>query len=186
MQTSDAIVIGGSAGSLEVLLKILPLLKANLRFTLIIVLHRKAGADEILTDLFSGRTKLPVREAQEKEVIKKGVIYLAPSDYHLLIEKSGTFSLDHSEKINYSRPSIDVTFESAADVFKDKTIGILLSGANADGVAGLKRIKNMGGRVVIQDPATAKVPYMPEQAKLQVKYDALLGQEALADWINNL
>ena len=186
MQTCDTIVIGGSAGSLEVLLKILPFLKEKINFTIIIVLHRKPGADAILTELLTVRTIIPVREAEEKEVIKKGVIYLAPSDYHLLIEKAGTFSLDHSEKINYSRPSIDVTFESAAEVYKDKVVGILLSGANADGVAGLKRIKKMGGRVLIQDPDTAKVPYMPGQAKLYVNYDAILDQDKMAAWINNL
>ena len=186
MSNCDAIFIGGSAGSLEVLLKVLPDLKKDIEFAIIIVLHRKPGSDEILTDLLSSRTDIPVKEIEEKETIKQGFIYLAPSDYHLLLERDATFSLDHSEKINYSRPSIDVAFESAADLYKDKLVGLLLSGANADGVAGLLKIKKMGGRVIIQDPDSAVMSYMPGQAALYVNYDAILQVEEIADWINNL
>ena len=186
MSKCEAIWIGGSAGSLDVLLKVLPLLKVNIDFTIVIILHRKPGADILLTELLSSRTKIPVKEIEEKDAAKAGVIYLAPSDYHLLIEKDATFSLDHSEKVNYSRPSIDVAFESAAEVYKENLVGLLLSGANADGVAGLKKIKKMGGRVIIQHPDSAIVSYMPAQAQLKVKYDAMLQIEEIADWINNV
>lgn len=186
MSSCDAIFIGGSAGSLEVLLKVLPDLKEDIDFAIVIVLHRKRGTDEILTDLLSSRTGIPVKEVEEKDAVKKGMIYLAPSDYHLLLERDATFSLDYSEKVNYSRPSIDVTFESAADLYKDKLVGLLLSGANADGVAGLLKIKKMGGRVIIQDPDSAVMAYMPGQAALYVDYDVLLKVEEIADWINNL
>ncbi len=186
MSKCEAIFIGGSAGSLEVLLKVLPDLNSDIGFAIIIVLHRKYGADQILTELLSSRTAIPVKEIEEKDKIEKGVIYLAPSDYHLLLERDGTFSLDHSEKVNYSRPSIDVAFESAADQYKDKLVGLLLSGANADGVAGLLKIKKMGGRVIIQDPDTAVMSYMPGQAALYVNYDAKLQIEEIAGWINNL
>lgn len=186
MSNCDALFIGGSAGSLEVLLKILPDLKADIEFAIVIVLHRKPGADEILTDLLSSRTEIPVKEIEEKMSIRKGTIYLAPSDYHLLLERDETFSLDHSEKINYSRPSIDVAFESAADVYKDKLVGLLLSGANADGVAGLLKIKKTGGRVIVQDPDSAVMSFMPGQAALYVNYDALLKIEEIADYINDL
>ena len=186
MSNCDALFIGGSAGSLEVLLKVLPDLKRDITFAIVIVLHRKPGADDILTDLLSSRTDIPVKEIDEKDHVKKGFIYLAPSDYHLLLENDATFSLDHSEKINYSRPSIDVAFESAADLYKDKLVGLLLSGANADGVAGLLKIKKMGGRVIIQDPESAVMAYMPGQAAIYVNYDALLKVEEIADWINNL
>lgn len=186
MSKCEAIFIGGSAGSLEVLLKVLPDLNKDIEFAIVIVLHRKSGADEILTELFSSRTDIPVKEIEEKDKIEKGFIYLAPSDYHLLLERDATFSLDHSEKVNYSRPSIDVAFESAAGLYKNKLVGLLLSGANADGVKGLLKIKKMGGRVIIQDPDTAVMSYMPEQAALYVNYDAKLQIEEIADWINNL
>ena len=186
MTKCEAIWIGGSAGSLDVLLKVLPQLREDIGFSIVIILHRKPGADILLTDLISSRTNIPVKEIEEKDAVKAGIIYLAPSDYHLLIEKDGTFSLDHSEKVNYSRPSIDVAFESSAEVYKEKLVGLLLSGANADGVAGLKKIKKMGGRVIIQHPDSAIVSYMPAQARLQVKYDALLQIEEIAAWINKL
>lgn len=186
MNNCEAIWIGGSAGSLEVLLKVLPQLKKEIDIAIVIVLHRKPGADILLTELLSSRTHIPVKEIEEKDVIEKGFIYLAPSDYHLLVERNATFSLDHSEKVNYSRPSIDVAFESAADVFKEKLVGLLLSGANADGVKGLIKIKKMGGRVIIQHPDSAMSSYMPAQAELHVDFDAMLQIEEMADWINKL
>ncbi len=186
MSRCEAIWIGGSAGSLEVLLKVLPQLREDIDFAIVIVLHRKPGADILLTDLLSSRTNIPVKEIEEKDTVEAGVIYLAPSDYHLLVERDATFSLDHSEKVNYSRPSIDVAFESAAEIYKENLVGLLLSGANADGVAGLIKIKKMGGKVIIQDPDSAKVSYMPAQAELYVDYDAMLQIEEIADWINKL
>jgi two-component system chemotaxis response regulator CheB len=186
MTTCEAIVIGGSAGSLDVLIHVLPLIDPAIHFSIIIVLHRKPGTDSILTDLLSTKTKLTVKEIEEKDTILPGVIYLAPSDYHLLIEKNNTFSLDSSEKINYSRPSIDVTFQSAADVYKDKLVCFLLSGSNADGVEGLKKVKECGGRVIIQNPQSAAVSYMPAQAALHVKVDETLQIENIAEYINHL
>lgn len=186
MSRCEAIFIGGSAGSLDVLLKVLPRLKEDIEFAIIIVLHRKPGIDGLLVELLSSRTRIPVKEIEEKVKVEPGFIYLAPSDYHLLIERNATFSLDHSEKVNYSRPSIDVAFESAADMYKEKLVGLLLSGANADGVAGLLRIKKLGGRVIIQHPDSAMVSYMPAQAGLYVDYDAMLQVDEIAEWINKL
>jgi two-component system, chemotaxis family, protein-glutamate methylesterase/glutaminase len=186
MKNCEAIIIGGSAGSLDVIIHVLPLINSAIHFSIIIVLHRKAGADSILTDLLSSKTKLPVKEVEEKDNILPGVIYLAPSDYHLLIEKNNTFSLDSSEKINYSRPSIDVTFQSAADVYKEKLVCFLLSGSNADGVEGLKKVKESGGKVIIQNPRSATVSYMPEQAALNIKVDESLEIKDIADYINKL
>lgn len=186
MKTCEAIIFGGSAGSLDVLIQVLPLINSNIDFSIIIVLHRKSGADNILTDLLSSKTKLTVKEIEEKDNILPGVIYLAPSDYHLLIEKNNTFSLDSSEKINYSRPSIDVTFQSAAEVYKDKLVCFLLSGSNADGVEGLSKVKETGGKVIIQNPQSAAFPYMPSQAALNVKVDETLQIEDIANYINKL
>jgi two-component system chemotaxis response regulator CheB len=186
MKNCEALIIGGSAGSLDVLLKLLPALHTDLDFPILIVIHRKNGADSLLPELLSGRTRLTVKEAEEKEPMLPGVIYIAPSDYHVLLELDHTFSLDYSEKINYSRPAIDASFQTAAEVYKDHLACILLSGSNADGVDGLKYVKQWGGLVVIQNPDTAQVAYMPAQAKLHVKIDHILNAEDMGEFINLL
>ncbi|WP_442589578.1 chemotaxis protein CheB [Pedobacter sp. AW31-3R] len=186
MNKCDALVIGGSAGSLDVLLKVLPSVNPAITFPIVIVIHRKHGTDSLLPELLSGRTKLVVKEVDEKEVLKPGTVYIAPSDYHTLIEQDGTFSLDYSEKVNYSRPSIDVTFQTAAEVYKEKLVCLLLSGSNADGVNGLISVKAWGGKAVIQDPESAQVAYMPAQAAANVKIDYILPIEDIADFINLL
>lgn len=186
MGKCDALIIGGSAGSLDVLLKVLPLLVPEISFPIVIIVHRKHGADSLLRELLSGRTSLIVKEVDEKEPILPGTIYIAPSDYHTLIEQDHTFSLDYSEKVNYSRPAIDVTFQTAAEVYQERLVCLLLSGSNADGVNGLKSVKAWGGTTLIQDPATAQVPYMPEQAALHVQIDHIFRIEEMAKFINSL
>lgn len=186
MRKDGLLIIGGSAGSLDVLLKVLPEVNQNLNFAIVIVIHRKQGTDSLLTDLLAHRTKLSVKEADEKEKIVNGKVYIAPSDYHLLIEKDFTFSLDYSEKINYSRPSIDVTFQSAADAYGENLVCLLLSGSNADGVNGLISVKKNGGVTLAQNPESAQVSYMPEQAILRANVSAILPIEEMADYINSL
>lgn len=186
MKQCEAFIIGGSAGSLDVLLKVLPKISAEISFPIIIVIHRKHGADSLLADLLSSRTTLIVKEVDEKEPILAGTVYIAPSDYHLLIERDRTFSLDYSEKINYSRPAIDVTFQTAAEVYKKKLVCLLLSGSNSDGVNGLNSVKLWGGKAIIQDPKTAQVAYMPAQAQQHVKIDHVLSIEDMGDFINLL
>lgn len=182
----NALIIGGSAGSLDVLLKVLPDIDVNISFPIIIVVHRRHGTDSLLPALLSSRTKLIVKEADEKEEITAGTVYIAPSDYHLLIEHDETFSLDYSEKINYSRPAIDATFQTAAEVYQTGLACLLLSGSNADGVNGLQSVKAWGGTALIQDPESAQVAYMPEQAKQQVAIDRALAIEDIAEFINLL
>ncbi|MFN0291543.1 chemotaxis protein CheB [Pedobacter helvus] len=186
MKKDGLLVIGGSAGSLDVLLKVLPEVNQHLNFAIIIVIHRKQGTDSLLTDLLAHRTQLSVKEADEKEKLENGKVYIAPSDYHLLIEKDFTFSLDYSEKVNYSRPSIDVTFQSAADVFGENLVCLLLSGSNADGVNGLISVKKNGGTTWAQSPESAQVSYMPEQAILRANVSAVLKIEEMAKYINSL
>jgi two-component system chemotaxis response regulator CheB len=186
MGKCDALIIGGSAGSLDVLLKVLPQLDPALSFPIVIVIHRKHGTDSLLPELLSGRTRLIVKEVDEKEAIVAGKIYIAPSDYHTLIEQDHTFSLDYSEKINYSRPAIDATFQTAAEVYGERLVCLLLSGSNADGVSGLKSVNMWGGTAIIQDPATAQVAYMPEQAAIHAKIDYTLRIEDMAEFINLL
>ena len=182
----SALVIGGSAGSLDVLLEVFPGLSSQINFPIILVTHRKSGNDSLLTDLLKSRTRLTVTEAEEKQKLLPGYVYIVPADYHLLFESKNTVSLDSSEKMNYSRPSIDVTFKSAAEIFGENLIGVLLSGANADGVEGLKYIKKNKGKVWIQNPETAEVDYMPKQAVGQVDYDLLIEPRDLAELINQL
>ena len=186
MKKCEALLIGGSAGSLDVLLKLLPSLDIDLAFPILIIIHRKNGADSLLPELLSGRTRLTVKEAEEKEPLLPGVIYIAPSDYHVLVELDHTISLDYSEKINYSRPAIDVSFQTAAEVFQDRLACVLLSGSNADGVDGLKYVKQWGGLTVIQNPDNAQVAYMPAQAKLHVEIDKILNAEDMGEFINLL
>lgn len=181
-----ALVIGGSAGSLDVLLELFPSLSENMSFPIILVTHRKSGNDALLTDLLTSRTRLKVNEAEEKDRLLAGNVYIAPADYHLLIEENETISLDYSEKVNYSRPSIDVTFQSAAEVYKDGLVCILLSGSNADGVEGLKTVKKLGGLVVVQNPKTAIIPYMPQQAVNEVRSAVVLDAGDMAAFINKL
>lgn len=186
MEYCEALVIGGSAGSLDVLLKVLPGLDASLEFPIILILHRKPGKDSILTTLLAAKTQLKVKEIEEKEKAEAGTLYIAPPNYHLLLENDHTFSLDASEKVNFSRPSIDVAFASAAEVYKEHLVGLLLSGANSDGTAGLQNMKKYGGRAVIQNPASAVARYMPEYALEHGEIDHILNPEEMADYINKL
>lgn len=180
------LVIGGSAGSFDIILKLLPDLRLDLLFPIIIVLHRKNSSDSVLADLFASKTALVVKEAEEKDNMTAGCIYIAPADYHLLIEKDHTISLDFSEKVNFSRPSIDVTFETAAEAFQSELACLLLSGASGDGTEGLKAVKRFGGIVMVQNPETARVGYMPEQAIAAVAVDRIINTDDMARQINLL
>lgn len=181
----ELVVIGGSAGSLEVILEILPLLRSDLDYAILLVMHRRSG-DSLLTGLLSDRTKLEVKEVEEKEVIRPGVIYIAPADYHLLVEQDKTFSLDFSEKIHYSRPAIDASFETAAEAYGATLGAILLSGANADGAEGLLQIKEAGGLTIVQDPEEATVGYMPQQAIEKNAADKILTTRQIIGLLNEL
>jgi len=180
------LLIGGSAGSLNVILKLLPLLRTDLLPSIVVVIHRKNTFDTLLQDLFSSRTTLPVKEIEDKETMQRGSIYLVPPDYHVLFENDGILSLDYSEKVNYSRPSIDVAFESAAQVYGSNLITVLLSGASSDGVKGLIEAKRNNGITIVQDPATAETPYMPMQALHVMQPDFILKPEELGAYINSL
>lgn len=182
----ELLVIGGSAGSLEVILKAFPKLLVNLPFAVIVVLHRKQNTDTTLIDLLSAKTKIPVIEANEKEPIKAGCIYVAPADYHLLIENDRTLSLDYSEKVNFSRPCIDITFQTAAETYKSALACLLMSGASADGVEGLELVKTLKGLTAVQDPRTAEVSYMPQKALEKMKVDFIVDTEKVSDFVNSL
>ncbi|MBF6609175.1 MAG: chemotaxis protein CheB [Flavobacterium sp.] len=180
-----AVVIGGSAGSLEVLLQVLPQI-IDVAFAIVIVMHRRSGDNVLLEELVRSRARIPVDETNDKAALLPGRIYIAPANYHLLFESDGRLSLDISDKFNFSRPSIDVTFESAADALGSTVCGLLLSGANSDGTTGLIAIKSVGGVIAIQDPEQAAMPYMPEYAALHARPDFILATDKIADWILDL
>jgi two-component system chemotaxis response regulator CheB len=182
----EMLIIGGSAGSLDVLLEILPQLRTKLSFAIVIVLHRKNTAELTLTELMAAKTLLPVKEVEDKTSIQKSVIYIAPSDYHLLIEKTHHFALDDSEKVNFSRPSIDVAFESAANVYGPSLTCIVLSGGNNDGTKGARIIKENGGVVVAQQPETATVSFMPGFMIKNVQPHHVFNIKELIRFINSL
>jgi two-component system chemotaxis response regulator CheB len=182
----ELVIIGGSSGSLDAILKILPKLRAGFSVPLIVVMHRNISSDSVLEEVLASRTHLKVVEAEEKEMITPGYMYIAPPDYHLLIEKDHTLSLDYSEKINYSRPSIDVSFESAAEIYRERLACIVLSGANADGAKGVVYANNMGSKIIIQDPAEAIVPFMPEQAIVHTSINNVLSIREIILFLNAL
>lgn len=177
------VIIGGSAGSLNALMQILPELSVLNSFALVIVLHRRGTDDMTLEELIKIKTEVPVKIIEDKEPLVPGFLYVAPSNYHLLFEKEETMSLDTSEKVNYSRPSIDVSFESAAEIYGDSLIGILLSGSNADGTEGLKTIQKAGGIIIVQDPDSADMPFMPNNAIRHTTPDFILNTDEILKFI---
>ena len=168
------------------MLKIIPGLSPGFTTPLVIVVHQSRSSRSSLSHVLQSRTKLIVREPEDKEKILPGYIYVAPPDYHLLIESDNAFSYAFSELVNYSRPSIDVLFETAADVYGAKSVGVLITGANADGALGIKHIKAKGGLAIVQDPATADSPVMPKAAISMSKVDFVLPIEEIVQKLNTL
>jgi two-component system chemotaxis response regulator CheB len=159
-----AIVIGTSAGGLSALSTLLEKLPPDYNLPIIVVQHRSKDQKNLLEEVLQLKCKIKIKQADEKEKIKKGIVYIAPPDYHLLIENDLTFSLSCDELVSYSRPSIDVLFESAAVAYREALIGIILTGASNDGASGLQTIKKYGGLTVAQSPAEARFPHMPGAA----------------------
>ncbi|MEQ9286058.1 MAG: chemotaxis protein CheB [Cyclobacteriaceae bacterium] len=161
----EILVIGGSAGSIEVVMQIIPQLPRKFPLAVVVVLHRKPMNVDLLLGLLQNKSHIWIKIAENNDPILPGLVYLAPSDYHLRVDKKRTIILDHNEKIKHSRPSIDVAMQSVGDVYKEKSIGIVLTGANEDGASGLKAIMDSGGSVIIQEPLTAQAPTMPLAAR---------------------
>lgn len=167
MSNYRAVIIGGSAGSFQVITRILSSLPMNYSLPVFLCLHRLKHVRSGFVEALSIKSKLPVVEPDDKDAIKPGIIYLAPANYHMHIELGNRFSLSTEEPVNHSRPSIDLSFMSAAYNYKRKLVGIILSGANRDGVVGLKKVKENGGLTIVQDPVESQVPTMPN-ACLQI------------------
>jgi two-component system chemotaxis response regulator CheB len=186
MKQDRLLTIGGSAGSLQVTLSLLSAIGDSFPMPVLVVLHRNSVFESGLEDLFSSRTRMVIKEVEEKEFPLNGTVYLCPADYHVLVEPDHSFSLDYSERVHFSRPSIDVAFRSAADVYGSGLICLLLSGGNADGADGLQYVRERGGLTLVQDPATAEVPYMPQQAITRMKPDFILPTEGIPNFIREL
>lgn len=164
MQDIRLIVIGGSWGGIQASIEILKDIPPDYNIPIILILHRLRNSDSGMQHIFAKKIKLETREIEEKEPVKPGILYLAPANYHVLLEHDFTFSLDSSEPENYSRPSIDVTFKDAAKVAGSHTAGIILSGASGDGSKGLQSIAVKGGIPIVQHPDQAEVDTMPRAA----------------------
>lgn len=174
MNATDAIVVGASAGGVSALLAVFGALPADYTIPLLCVLHLPDGRHSQLAEVFSRRLQRPVQEARDKEPVRPGVIYVAGPSYHLSVERDRSLSLSQEDRVHFSRPSIDILFESAADAYGEGLVGVLLTGANEDGARGLARIKHNGGTTVIQDPHEAQVAVMPEAALALHRPDHIL------------
>ena len=160
----DAIVIGGSAGAIDAISTILPALQAQAQVAVLVTLHLPREAPSLLPEIFRPRCALRTAEAQDKEPVEAGTVYFAPPDYHLLVDAGPRLALSVDEPVHFSRPSIDVLFESAADLYGERLMGMLLSGANQDGARGLAAISAAGGLTIVQTPGSASMSAMPQSA----------------------
>ena len=178
-------VVGTSSGGLAALQVLLPGLPEDFPCPLVVVQHRGKEPGSGLCDFLQRSSRLPIGEPEDKEPIAQGRIYLAPRDYHLLIEK-GNFALSTDAPVSYARPSVDVLFESAADAYGESVVGVILTGANEDGARGLAKIKSAGGLALVQEPATAQTPEMPQAAIAATNIDRILPLREIAPFLNNL
>jgi two-component system chemotaxis response regulator CheB len=181
-----AVTIGTSAGGIEALNYLLPHIPAVCRSAFFVVQHIHPSAGTFFIEALNEKCHIKLREACSTETIQPGLVYFAPPDYHMLIEKDLTISLSMDEKVNYSRPSIDVLFDSAAVVFKTNLTGILLTGANYDGSQGLKHIHEMGGYTIVQQPETAAFGEMPSFALKLFTPNEVLSLPQIAQFLKNL
>ena len=179
------VLIGTSYGGVEALQAVLPGLPPEFPAPVVVVQHRSRDVDSGLCEFLRQHSRLPVVEPNDKAAVEAGRVYLAPPDYHLLVE-DGRFALSVDAPVTYARPSIDVLFESAADVYRAEAIGVILTGANRDGARGLARIKQSGGLCVVQDPREAESPSMPAAAVAATEVDHVLPLAGVAPLLNAL
>ncbi len=180
------IIIGGSAGSFQAVTSILASLPKNFKIPIFLCLHRLKHVRSGFVEALSIKSKLPIVEPIDKEHIRQGVVYLAPANYHMYFELGNYISLSTEEPVNHSRPSIDLSFVSAAYTFKDKLIGVVLSGANKDGAKGLKALKSANGLAIVQDPAECQVKTMTTAAIDETPVDHIFTTKEIIDFILNL
>lgn len=170
----DLLAIGASAGGVEAIGTLLSALPAGFPAAVAVVLHLPPDKPSILPELFARRCALPVKEVEDKEPVKAGTVYIAAPDYHLLVEPDRRFSLSCDAPVHYSRPAIDLLFESAALSYRRSLLAIVLTGASADGAAGLRSVRRHGGSAWVQDPQEAAAPTMPQAAIKTAGADRIL------------
>ncbi|MFO1013466.1 MAG: chemotaxis protein CheB [Caulobacteraceae bacterium] len=181
----EAIVIGASAGAVQALSRMLPALPGDFPVPILVVVHVPPGRSNALVPLLDGRCAIAVKEAEDKEPIRPGV-YFAPADYHLLVERDRTLALSSDDLVLFSRPSVDVLFESAAEVYGENLLGIVLTGANDDGSAGLRAICDAGGAALIEDPDRAYAAAMPSAALVACSGALTMPLESIAAYLVEL
>ncbi|MES1244826.1 MAG: chemotaxis protein CheB [Acidobacteriota bacterium] len=179
----EAVVVGASAGALDALSILLPALPHGYPLPILMVIHLPPDRKSAMADLLRAKCRVDVREAEEKEPIEGGTVYLAPPDYHLLVESDRRLSLSSEEPVNYSRPAIDVLFETAADTFGAGLVGVVLTGANSDGARGLRAVTDAGGVGLVERPDTAYAPIMPRAALGACPNARALSLEEIAAWL---
>lgn len=186
MSPYGIVAIGGSWGGMDAVIAILEGLGKDFPLPLVLVLHRQRDEDSQLVAIVSRLLTITVKEIDEKEKLLPGVLYVAPRNYHVLLEEDKSFSLCASENVNFARPSIDVVFESIALAYREKTIGILLTGANSDGSKGLKTISEMGGLTIVQNPDDAVSSYMPLSALRIMNPSAIFTKQEINKFLKSL
>jgi two-component system, chemotaxis family, protein-glutamate methylesterase/glutaminase len=186
LQKIKAVAIGASAGGVQALLELLPVLRAEQRLAVFVVLHLPRDRPSLLVEVFAPKCVLKVREAQDKEPVADGTVFFAPPNYHLLLDAGPQFALSADDLVNHSRPSIDVLFESAADIYRERLLGIILTGANEDGAAGLAAVHDAGGVTVVQEPLTAQSTQMVLSALELRTPDLVLPLAQIAELLGGL
>lgn len=181
-----AVVIGGSAGSFQGMVRILSQLPKGFPLPIIMCLHRLKHVRNGFVEALSIKSVVQVTEPHDKENIKKGAVYLAPANYHMSVELGNHFALSTEEMVNNSRPAIDITLSTAAFVYREKLIGILLSGANRDGAAGMKSIREKGGLTLVQEPTECMIDTMPKAALAVTKIDHVLKIDQIVEFLKEL
>ena len=182
----EALVIGASAGGIDALRRILPRLPSPLGFPVVALLHLPEDRDSRLADVFQQHLPVPVRQADDKARLEAGTVYFAPPGYHLSIESDRSFSLSQEDPVHFSRPSIDVLMGSAADAYGARLAAILLTGASADGAAGMAAIGAAGGLTVVQDPLEAEIKTMPAAAIKLRAPSLVLGLDAIGELLSEM
>ncbi len=186
MQPIEMIVIGASAGGVEALTTVLTGLPKTFEVPIVVAQHLDESSEMFFIDQLNKKLTMPVKCPNDKDQINKNSVYIAPADYHLLIEENRTLSLSADPRVKFSRPSIDVLFESAAEVYEEKLIGVILTGANSDGSMGLKKIKDHGGLTIVQEPGSAKMNKMPQSAIEKSSVDYVLALQKISKTLEKL
>lgn len=182
----DAVVIGVSAGGLAALSAVLPAMDRNLPLAVMVVQHLSPASDDFLVRHLDGISGLTVKEAEDKDRLHPGRVYIAPPNYHLLVERDRTLALSLEQRVNFSRPSVDVLFETASEAYLERLIGVILTGASSDGARGLAAVKKRGGVAVVQDPLTAEADAMPRAALELVEVDHIVPLQDIGALLNRL